>query len=205
MMNNLESTVPKTDSVQYKDYRELYALYKERNSSYFENTETAINSIIGQKYAYGITAYKHSDELAEIAEMFFDDNAENNLNIYFALRGYEDKEYTQVDNSAEYGCKKKNDAYLYKASYDAENKTFEISLLINGELKDSFRCSISDDSLIKYCYSGSLDRTFISRVNKDGTSQIDWYEGLTENGETVDENEHGYVVYDGKTVSGVIK
>ena len=205
IMNNLESTAPKADSVLYKDYRELYALYKERNSSYFENTETAINTLIGQKYAYGITAYKHSDELAEIAEMFFDDNAENNLNIYFALRGYEDKEYTENDNSAEYKCKKKNDSYLYNACYDAENKSFEISLSVNGELKDSFKCDLSDDSIIKLCYSGSLDRTFVSRANKDGTSRIDWYEGLTENGEEVDENEHGYVIYDGKALSGVIK
>lgn len=207
LINNIDTAaVPKpVDSGEYKDYRELYLQYKEKNASYFSNTEAAINSLLGQKYAYGLTAYKHGDELAEIAEMFFDDNAENTLNIYFALRGFEDKEYTQNENTAQYSCKKNNDAYLYKASYDAENMSFEISLNVNEELKDSFRCSMSDDSLTKYCYRGTIDRTFIIIVNKDGTSRIDWYEGLTADGTEIPEEEHGYIIFDGTVLSGVVK
>lgn len=207
IINNIDNTTVDAivDSGRYKDYRELYLQYKEQNSAFFVNTEAAINSLLGQKYAYGITAYKHSDELAEIIEMFFDDNAENTLNIYFALRGFEDKVYQQSDNTAEYSCKKKDESYLYKASYDAENNTFGITLEVNGELKDSFRCTLTDDSLTKYCYRGTLDRTFISCVNKDGTSQIDWYEGYTEDGTDVAEDDHGYIVFDGIALSGVIK
>ena len=206
LISNNDTAYPKAaDPGRYKDYRELFTLYKECNDSYFNATEAAINTIIGQKYMYGLTAYKHSDELAEIAEMFFDDNAENTLNIYFALRGFEDKEYAEDENKAEYSCKKKDDEYKYNASYDVQNKSFEITLHVNGELKDSCRCAITDDSLTKYCYSGPLDRTFISVVNKDSTSRIDWYEGLTGDGADVPEEEHGYIIFDGSVLSGVIK
>ena len=206
LINNIEPTFPAApESTRYKDYRELFLQYKENNSAYFANTEAAINSLLGQKYAYGITAYKHSDELAEIAEMFFDDNAENTLNIYFALRGFEEKTYTQDEYTAQYGCKKNGDSYVYVMNYSAENKSFEISLDVNGELKDAFKCSMTDDSLTKYCYRGTLDRTFISRVNKDGTSRIDWYEGLVPAEQDADREEYGYVVFDGMILSGVIK
>lgn len=206
LINNIDTTAVKTaDSGRFSDYRELFLQYKERNSTYFDSTEAAVNTLLGQKYAYALTAYKHSDELADIAEMFFDDSAENTLNIYFALRGFEDKVYSQEENTAQYSCRKNDDAYLYKASYDAEQSRFEITLEVNGELKDSFKCVMDDDSLTKYCYRGSLDRTFISAVKKDGTSRIDWYEGMTENGEEKSANEHGYIIYDGKILTGEIK
>ena len=206
LINNIEPTftIP-SDSSGCKDYRELFLQYKECNTAYFSSTEAAINTLIGQKYAYGITAYKHSDELAEIAEMFFDDNAENTLNIYFALRGYEDKEYSQGENQAQYSCKKNGDSYVYKASYSVENKSFDITLEVNGELKDKFSCSMTDDSLYKYCYRGTLDRTFVSLINKDGTSRIDWYEGLVPADEQAAQEEYGYIAFDGIILSGVIK
>lgn len=206
LINNNEPTFTyPSDSAQYKDYRELFLQYKECNAAYFSSTEAAINTLLGQKYVYGITAYKHSDELSEIAEMFFDDNAENTLNIYFALRGYEDKEYTQNGNTAQYGCKKNGDAYVYKASYSAESRSFDITLDVNGELKDKLSCSMTDDSLTKYCYRGTIDRTFFSRVNKDGTSRIDWYEGLVSYEDEAAQEEYGYVAFDGMILSGVIK
>lgn len=205
LINNIDTTQEIPDSGRFKDYRELYEKYKNCNIMYFKNTETAINTFIGQKYVYGITAYKHSDELAEVAEMFFADNSENTLNIYFALRGFEDKEYIQNDNTAEYRLKKNGEQYVYTASYDPDEQSFEISQSVNEELKDSFKCTVTDELLVKYCYRGKLDRTFISRVNKDGTSRIDWYEGLTENGEDIPEEEHGYIIYDGINLSGVIK
>ena len=64
---------------------------------------------------------------------------------------------------------------------------------------------MSDGTLTKNCYSGTLQRTFISRVNKDGTSKIEWYDDHVENIPETDDEEHGYVVYDGIALSGVIK
>lgn len=205
-VTDTETEIKQTAAVEEnKEYRELFDKYKECNEQYFKNTEAAVNTLLGQRYAYAITAYEHSRTLSEIAEMFFDDISENTLNIYFALRGFEDKEYTVKDTEAEYKCKKKEDEYVYRVSYDTDKQSFEIVLYVNGELKDSFKCEMSDGTLTKNCYSGTLQRTFISRVNKDGTSKIEWYDDHVENVPETDDEDHGYVVYDGIALSGVIK
>ena len=188
-----------------KEYKELFAKYKECEEQYFKNTETAVNTLIGQRYAYAITAYEHSRELTEIAEMFFDDISENTLNIYFALRGFEDKEYSADENKAEYKCRKNDDIHVYTVEYEITTETINVTHTVNGEKKDYLACVISDDGLYKECYSGSLQRTFVSRVNKDGTSKIEWYDRDVTEDKPTEEEEHGYVIYDGLTLSGVIK
>ena len=137
--------------------------------------------------------------------MFFDETSENTLNIYFALRGFEDKEYTENERTAEYKCRKNDDQHVYTVEYDTAGKTINVTHTVNGETKDLFTCRIDDDGLYKECYSGSLQRTFVSRVNKDGTSKIEWYDRDVTEDKPAEEEEHGYVVYDGLTLSGVIK
>lgn len=192
-------------SAENKEYKELLQLYKKYEKEYFENTETAINTLLGQRYVYAVTAYNHSKELTDISEMFFDETSENTLNIYFALRGYDDKEYSVNENKAEYKCKKNEDQHVYTVQFDAENKTINVTHTVNGEKKDYLDCRIDDDGLYKKCYSGSLQRTFVSRVNKDGTSKIEWYDRDVADDPPEDEEEHGYVVFDGLALSGVIK
>ena len=192
-------------AVTVKEYKELISEFKSVNEEYFKDTQKAVTSLIGQKYVYAVTAYNHSDELTEIAEMFFDETSENTLNIYFALRGFENKEYEASEKEAQFKCSRKDDRYVYKAVFDAEAKSFDITLTVNDELKDSLHCDINDTELIKICYSGALGRTFISRVNKDKTSKIEWYDEYLKEIPSDETKEHGYVVYDGVTLSGIIK
>ena len=202
-----ELTEIKTVAVsnENKEYKELLQLYKKCDEEYFKNTETAVNTLLGQRYAYAVTAYNHSEELTEIAEMFFDDTSENTLNIYFALRGFEDKEYTEDEDKAEYKCKKNEDQHVYTVQFDTAGKTINVTHTVNGEKKDYLGCKMDDDGLYKECYSGSLQRTFVSRVNKDGTSKIEWYDRDVTDTPPEEEEEHGYVVYDGLALSGVIR
>ena len=154
----------------HSDYKRLFAAYKNANEEYYKDTAAAINSLLGQKYAYGMTAYMHDADLTDVAEMFFDDNSENNLGIYFALRGYEDKKYTENGTEAEFSAKKKGDQYSYRMNYDAQAGSFEISLYVNDELKDSLRCSFDGETLEKCCYEGNIQRTFISRTQSKSVS-----------------------------------
>ena len=190
----------------HSDYKKLFAAYKTASEEYYKDTATAINSLLGQKYAYGMTAYMHDADLTDVAEMFFDDNSENNLGIYFALRGYEEKQYTETGNEAEFSAKKKGDLYSYRMSYDADAGSFEISLYVNDELKDSLQCSFDGETLVKCCYEGNLQRTFISRVNDEGASTVEWFDRQIVSPDETEANEdRGSVVYYGEMLSGVIK
>ena len=206
IINNSDTQIQKTSEEEdHKQYRELFSEFKQADTEYFKNAEAAITSLIGQKFAYGITAYRHSDELMDIAEMFFDDNSENTLNIYFALRGFEDKEYTEDGSTAEYSCKKKDDSYLYRVIYNEDASGFEIRLYQNGELKDFLICDLDGDQLSKICYRGTLNRTFISRVSEDGKAEVVWIDDKVESVDAIPDGEHGYVIYDGINLTGVIK
>ena len=197
----LSSEIPEN-----KEYRQLFEQYRQKNEEYFSKTEAATKTLIGQKYAYAVTAYDHSETLSEIAEMFFDISSENTLNIYFALRGYEEKSYSYDGSSAEYVCRKKDDRYRYTVSYDTEKSSIDITLYVNDELRDRLYIEMTDDTLSKLCYSGTLQRTFVSRVNNDGTSRVDWYDELIQTlPEEQNDEGHGYVIYDGVALSGVIK
>lgn len=204
----ISDTAPSSseESAEPNEYKEIFAAYKASNEEYYKKTESAINTIIGQKYGYGITAYDHSDDLAEIAEMFFDSNSEAVLDVYFKIRGYENGVYTENGNTAEYSAKKKNDECVYKTSYDAERRCFEIVYTVNGEIKDNLKCELGENTLMKCCYSGTIDRTFISRVNSDGESTVEWFDRkITDPCETEANEERGSVVFDGEKLSGVIK
>lgn len=187
-------------------YGELFSSFKKREKEYFRDTYNAANTLIGQKYVYVVTAYNHSDELSEIAEMFFSADSEKNLNIYFALRGFENKEYKEEENRATYSCTKKDEKYVYSVSYDTEKQSFEITLSVDENVKDVLKCRLDEKSLFKLCYSGYLNRTFISRVYEDGKSKVSWYDELiTDEADIPAEGEHGYVDFDGATLSGEIK
>ena len=206
----ISDTVPQsvnaTDSNENSEYRELFAAYKASNDEYYKKTEAAINTIIGQKYGYGITAYNHSDELSEIAEMFFDSNSAAMLDMYFTIRGYDDRVYETDGNKATFTCSKKDDVCVYKMTYDADSRFFEISYYVNDELKDSLSCEMTDKELVKCCYVGTLERTFISRVNSDGESQVEWFDRcITSPYETSAGEDRGNVEFDGEKLSGVIK
>lgn len=192
-------------ATENKEYKELLELYKKCDGEYFEKTRTAVGTLIGQRYAYAVTAYDHSKELSDIAEMFFDDTSENTLSIYFALRGFEDREYTADEHTAKFSCRKNEDQHVYTVEYETAAKTINVTHTVNGEKKDHLGCKIDDDGLYKECYSGSLQRTFVSRVNKDGTSKIEWYDKDVTDNPPAEDEEHGYVVFDGLTLSGVIK
>lgn len=206
LMSDTAATSDIPDSGKYADYKNLFAEYKTANKEYFKNTENAINSIMGQKYGYGITAYEHGDDLAEIAEMFFDENSAARLDMYFALRGYDDRSYKEEENAAEFTAKKKDDDCSYKVSYNAEDGRFEIIFTVNGEIQDSLLCVLTDDDLVKCCYSGTIDRTFISRVSRDGKSEVEWFDRMiTDPAETEANEERGNVSFNGEMLSGKIK
>ena len=190
----------------HAEYRKLFNEYKAADAEYFRNTASAINSLIGQKYAYGITAYEHDADLLDVAEMFFDRNSEQTLGIYFTLRGFESKSYSEEGNTAVFTAMKKSDEYVYEMTYDADAGSFEIVLSVNGETRDSLRCTFDGDSIEKCCYEGTLQRTFISRVNKNGESTVEWFDRMIRTPEETEaDEERGSVVFDGEMLSGVIK
>jgi hypothetical protein len=187
-------------------YVKLFSSFKKREKEYFRDTYNAAHTLIGQKYVYVVTAYNHSDELSEIAEMFFSADSEKNLNIYFALRGFENKEYKEEENRATYSCTKKDEKYVYSASYDTEKQSFEITLTVDENVKDVLKCRLDEKALFKLCYRGYLNRTFISRVYVDGKSDVSWYDEYVPDEASVPEGtDHGRVNFDGVTLSGEIK
>jgi hypothetical protein len=138
--------------------------------------------------------------------MFFDDNSAAALDMYFALRGYDDRVYKAEDNSAEFSAKKKDDDCVYKVTYNADERSFEITYTVNGELNDSLLCVLTDGDLLKCCYVGTIERTFISRVSRDGKSDVEWFDRMiTDPAETEANEERGNVSYDGEKLSGLIK
>ena len=178
-------------------FQKILKNFTDKDKAYFASSEREMNkNPLNQKYSYAVSAYHQSNGICDTAAMFFAENAAEELNLYFRLYGYVYKEYSQNEKKAVLKCEKDGAIYIYEVSYSEEPVYFEILIYKNDAVIESFKCSLTEDSIEKVYYDDNIKQLIVSLASSDGSVSVSWYGTEFIEGFSIPENEpSGSVTY----------